>query len=77
MLLLGAPLPGFLTRAPARQVAGRTSPASLRYKTGAAATVAFAELYDTYLDSVYRYAYYRTGNRHPAEYLTEQVFLQA
>jgi RNA polymerase sigma-70 factor (ECF subfamily) len=38
---------------------------------------AFAELYDLHLDRVYRYVYYRTGNRHDAEDLTEQVFLQA
>jgi RNA polymerase sigma-70 factor (ECF subfamily) len=38
---------------------------------------AFAELYDRYLDRVYRYIYYRTANRTDAEDLTEQVFLQA
>ena len=38
---------------------------------------AFAELYDRYLDSVYRYVFYRTGNRTDAEDLTEQTFLQA
>ncbi len=38
---------------------------------------AFAELYDRYLDCVYRYASYRTGNRTDAEDLTEQTFLQA
>jgi RNA polymerase sigma-70 factor (ECF subfamily) len=38
---------------------------------------AFAELYDLYLDRVYRYVYYRTANRTDAEDLTEQVFLQA
>ena len=37
---------------------------------------AFAELYDRYLDDVYRYVYYRTGNRTDAEDLSEQVFLQ-
>ena len=37
---------------------------------------AFAELYDLHLDRIYRYVYYRTGNRHDAEDLTEQVFLQ-
>ena len=38
---------------------------------------AFAELYDLFLDSMYRYAYYRVGNRADAEDLSEQVFLQA
>lgn len=38
---------------------------------------AFAQLYDCYLDRVYRYMYYRTANRPDAEDLTEQVFLQA
>lgn len=38
---------------------------------------AFAELYELYLDHIYRYAYYRTANRHDAEDLAEQVFLQA
>jgi len=47
---------------------------------GRAATrdqAAFAELYDLYLDRIYRYAYYRTTSRTDAEDLTEQVFLQA
>jgi RNA polymerase sigma-70 factor (ECF subfamily) len=38
---------------------------------------AFAELYQRYLDRVFRYLYYRTGLREDAEDLTEQVFLQA
>ena len=38
--------------------------------------VAFGQLYDHYLDQVYRYMYYRTGNRPDAEDLTEQVFLK-
>jgi RNA polymerase sigma-70 factor, ECF subfamily len=38
---------------------------------------AFGQLYDRYLDRVYRYLYYRTGNQSDAEDLTEQVFLQA
>ena len=38
---------------------------------------AFAELYDVYLDRIFRYIYYRTVNRQDAEDLTEQVFLQA
>jgi RNA polymerase sigma-70 factor (ECF subfamily) len=38
---------------------------------------AFSELYRSHLRDVYSYAYYRTGNHHDAEDLTEQTFLQA
>ena len=38
---------------------------------------AFADLYESYLDRVFRYFYYRVGNRQDAEDLTEQVFLRA
>ena len=38
---------------------------------------AFGELYDLFLDRVYRYVYYRTGSQVDAEDLTEQVFLHA
>ena len=38
---------------------------------------AFSELYKTHLRDVYSYAYYRVGNHHDAEDLTEQAFLQA
>jgi RNA polymerase sigma-70 factor, ECF subfamily len=37
----------------------------------------FAELYRTHLRDVYSYAYYRVGDHHDAEDLTEQTFLQA
>ena len=37
----------------------------------------FAELYKAHLRDVYSYAYYRIGNHHDAEDLTEQTFLQA
>jgi RNA polymerase sigma-70 factor (ECF subfamily) len=37
----------------------------------------FSELYRTHLRDVYSYAYYRCGNHHDAEDLTEQTFLQA
>src|SRR5512145_311303 len=38
---------------------------------------AFTELYRAHLRDVYSYAYYRVGNHHDAEDLTEQAFLQA
>jgi RNA polymerase sigma-70 factor, ECF subfamily len=38
---------------------------------------AFGEIYDLYLDKVYRYLYYRTGNHADAEDLAEQTFLKA
>jgi RNA polymerase sigma-70 factor, ECF subfamily len=38
---------------------------------------AFEELYRTHLRDVYSYAYYRVGNHHDAEDVTEQAFLQA
>ena len=37
----------------------------------------FTELYRTHLRDVYSYSYYRVGNHHDAEDLTEQTFLQA
>ena len=38
---------------------------------------AFEDLYRSHLRDVYSYAYYRVGNHHDAEDLTEQTFLQA
>jgi RNA polymerase sigma-70 factor (ECF subfamily) len=38
---------------------------------------AFSELYRAHLRDVYSYSYYRVGNHHDAEDLTEQTFLQA
>jgi RNA polymerase sigma-70 factor (ECF subfamily) len=37
----------------------------------------FSELYRQHVKDVYSYAYYRVGNHHDAEDLTEQTFLQA
>jgi RNA polymerase sigma-70 factor (ECF subfamily) len=37
----------------------------------------FTELYKAHLRDVYSYSYYRVGNHHDAEDLTEQTFLQA
>jgi RNA polymerase sigma-70 factor, ECF subfamily len=43
----------------------------------AALDAEFSELYRTHLRDVYSYSYYRVGNHHDAEDLTEQTFLQA
>jgi RNA polymerase sigma-70 factor (ECF subfamily) len=37
----------------------------------------FADLYRAHLRDIYSYSYYRVGNHHDAEDLTEQTFLQA
>lgn len=39
--------------------------------------LAFAELYQKYVDRVYNYIYQRTGNHHDAEDLTARTFLKA
>lgn len=38
---------------------------------------AFGLLYERYIDRIYSYVYYRTGNHHDAEDLTARVFFQA
>jgi RNA polymerase sigma-70 factor, ECF subfamily len=38
---------------------------------------AFGDLYEKYLDAIFRYIYYRVNNHHEAEDLTETVFLKA
>lgn len=38
---------------------------------------AFAPLYERYVDKIYRYIYYRTGNEADAEDLTARVFFRA
>jgi RNA polymerase sigma-70 factor (ECF subfamily) len=38
---------------------------------------AFGELYERYLDKIYSYIYYRTGNHHDTEDLTARVFFRA
>ena len=40
-------------------------------------TEAFGELYDRYVDLVYRYVYYRVGSAQVAEDLTSETFLRA
>jgi RNA polymerase sigma-70 factor (ECF subfamily) len=38
---------------------------------------AFADLYNTYVEKIYKYVYYKVGNTADAEDLCEQVFLKA
>ena len=38
---------------------------------------AFGELYERYVEKIYSYIYYRTGNHHDAEDLTARVFFRA
>ena len=38
---------------------------------------AFGELYERYVDKIYSYIYYRTGNHHDAEDLTARTFYRA
>ena len=38
---------------------------------------AFGELYERYLDAIYRYLYFRIGNEVAVEDLTEEVFVRA
>jgi RNA polymerase sigma-70 factor, ECF subfamily len=46
-------------------------------KAAAGDPAAFGALYERFLDPIYRYFYYRTGQVVDAEDLTEQVFLRA
>jgi RNA polymerase sigma-70 factor (ECF subfamily) len=46
-------------------------------KTKAELDARFTEVYKSHLRDVYSYSYYRVGNHHDAEDLTEQTFLQA
>ena len=48
-----------------------------QHKPKAQLDAEFSDLYRAHLRDVYSYAYYRIGNHHDAEDLTEQTFLQA
>lgn len=64
--------------ASARQVSGSTpSEAELIQKAISGDSNAFANLYDTYVDEIYRFILHRVGNQQTAEDLTSQVFLKA
>jgi RNA polymerase sigma-70 factor (ECF subfamily) len=54
-----------------------TSTPKPKVETKAEVDRGFEQLYRDHLRDVYSYAYYRIGNHHDAEDLTEQTFLQA
>ena len=56
---------------------GAGAPAEALVESKAQLDRAFEELYRNHLRDVYSYSYYRVGNHHDAEDLTEQAFLQA
>ena len=56
---------------------GTQAPAEAPAPSKAELDRAFEDLYRDHLRDVYSYAYYRVGNHHDAEDLTEQAFLQA
>jgi RNA polymerase sigma-70 factor (ECF subfamily) len=58
-------------------VSSETPPAASPPLDKAELDRAFTDLYRTHLRDVYSYAYYKVGNHHDAEDLTEQAFLQA
>jgi RNA polymerase sigma-70 factor, ECF subfamily len=53
------------------------SPGTAEGPSKAELDLAFEQLYRDHLRDVYSYSYYRIGNHHDAEDLTEQTFLQA
>lgn len=53
----------------------RTEPELIRLASDDPA--AFGELYERHVKKIYNYIYYRTGNHHDAEDLTERVFQRA
>jgi RNA polymerase sigma-70 factor (ECF subfamily) len=69
---------------PNTQAAGGVSPggaadedASLAIRAGKGDTAAFGQLYDRYVEAVYRYVYYRVRNDADAEDLVSDVFMRA
>src|SRR5207253_5254087 len=51
--------------------------AELAQRASARDPMALAELYNSYVDKIYKYVYYKVGNAQDAEDLCEQVFLKA
>lgn len=65
-----------MSEEPEREIAD-PAPDAVRGAAKAELDRAFEELYRAHLRDVYSYSYYRVGNHHDAEDLTEQTFLQA
>jgi RNA polymerase sigma-70 factor (ECF subfamily) len=61
----------------AEEEGGSPSPTEAPRESKAELDRAFEQLYRDHLRDVYSYSYYRVGNHHDAEDLTEQAFLQA
>jgi RNA polymerase sigma-70 factor (ECF subfamily) len=61
----------------AAEEGGAEAPTEAPRESKAELDRAFEELYRAHLRDVYSYSYYRVGNHHDAEDLTEQAFLQA
>lgn len=59
------------------QVTEHPSATALAAAAATGDCAAFAQLYDLYVDRIYRYVYYHVGNRQDAEDVTEQVFTRA
>ena len=63
------------------QIAKKTPPEKdieqLVQKAASGDVTAFGELYDIYVDQIYRHIYYRVGNTGDVEDLTQQVFIKA
>jgi RNA polymerase sigma-70 factor (ECF subfamily) len=64
-------------KAPLGVEASKQAPLGVESSEKARLDAEFSELYRAHLRDVYSYAYYRVGNHHDAEDLTEQTFLQA
>src|SRR5256885_5086965 len=57
--------------------AEREEDAALAVRAGSGQAEAFGVLYDRYVDSVYRYVFYRVRNEAEAEDVTSEVFMRA
>ena len=71
------PDPATLKLVAPADVDGRDTPWELVRRTQAGDAEAFGQLYDRYIDLVYRFIYYRLGDRTQAEDLTSETFLRA